>query len=347
MDTSSIASVVNFSSLSALAGAYTAGPKALGPHRHHGHAEAAQNASAPGADTPTLRYQRSERAGLYIVTQEGDVVALRIKVRDSVAATSTESTGDGTQVGELAIAARSSMKISFHVEGDLNAAELAAIGHVVDQVGALADQFFAGDVPAAFAAAQNFDIDGSQLAKVGLRLAVRESVTYSGPMPLAAATTPPAATPSQTPAVPTSPAETPADSSADAGASAAAAADTASTAAADAESTAAAPEAPVAPAEAPPPAAPATAVGSAVATIAGFLHQLLGALGTQPTPAGSGSQVSLSMSLKLQLFAATVAQVAIAAPPAISSASADGQQLVGDTLDALAAAHDAPLSTNA
>src|SRR6185369_16803420 len=155
---------------------------------------ALKTTDAADDSTAMLHYRRTERAGLSIVTQEGDVVRLRIKVRDSLDAAASDATGDSTQVAQLSVDSRSSMKISFHVDGDLNADELAAIQDVVQQVGALADQFFAGDVPAAFAAAQDLNIDSWQLAKVGLRLSVRESVTYSGPA-LAASTPAPAPAP--------------------------------------------------------------------------------------------------------------------------------------------------------
>src|SRR6185369_11865822 len=163
---------------------------------------ALKTTDAADDSTAMLHYRRTERAGLSIVTQEGDVVRLRIKVRDSLDAAASDATGDSTQVAQLSVDSRSSMKISFHVDGDLNADELAAIQDVVQQVGALADQFFAGDVPAAFAAAQDLNIDGSRLAKVGLRLSMRESVTYSGPALSAPAPSTPA--PARTPIAPVS-----------------------------------------------------------------------------------------------------------------------------------------------
>ncbi len=185
MDTTSIGAVANLLSFAQVTG--SPAPTTRAPARSHACQGGASQCS-PTADDPaaTLSYQRTERAGLYIVTKEGDVVRLRIKVSDSLNATASSGTTDGTQVAQLAVDARSSVKISFHVDGDLNANELDAIRGVVEQVGALADQFFAGDVPAAFAAAQDLNIDGSQLAKVGLRLSVRESVTYRGPALVAA-----------------------------------------------------------------------------------------------------------------------------------------------------------------
>lgn len=148
MDTTSIGSVVNLFSFAQVTGSPAPTTRAPAPNQdcHGGSRQCSQTADDSAA---TLRYRRTERAGLYIVTQEGDVVRLRIKVRDAMDATASSGTDDGTQVAQLAVDARSSVKISFHVDGDLNAEELDAIRNVVEQVGALADQFFAGDVPAA------------------------------------------------------------------------------------------------------------------------------------------------------------------------------------------------------
>ncbi len=348
MDTSSIGSVANLLSFSQVTG--SPAPPTRGPaHGHHCHGGAPQCSQTADDSAATLSYRRTERAGLYIVTQEGDVVRLRIKVRDAMDATASSGTDSGTEVAQLAVDARSSVKISFHVDGDLNADELAAIRNVVEQVGALADQFFAGDVPAAFAAAQDLNIDGAQLAKVGLRLSVRQSVTYSGPALAVAAK--PAPAPEQTPALPVStpPSSTAGNDTSPVATEPVASAPDASTSTADVP--AAIDDAPTPPStdSAPttaPPAATSVA-GSALTTIADFLHQLLGALGAPAPSADSTSQLSVSLSLKLRIFAATVAHLTIVAPPAADGTEQKAAPLVGDTLDALAAAHDPPLSASA
>ena len=341
MDTTSIGSVANLFSFANVTG--SPAPTIRLPGRSHDcHGNAPPCSQAADDSAATLRYRRTERAGLYIVTQEGDVVRLRIKVSDSVTASTSDGTDAGTQVAQLAVDARSSVKISFHVDGDLNAGELDAIRDVVEKVGALADQFFAGDVPAAFAAAQDLNIDGSQLAKVGLRLSVRESVTYGGPALAAAAPAAPAPTPAppaSVPAVSTTGDDAPPPAKPAPSTSSPADAPAASDATANVPSTDPAP-APVTP-------APTSVAGNALATIGDFLHQLLAVLGPQTVPSHGGTQASLSLSLKLRIFAATVAHLTIAAPPATDGADGKTAPLVGDTLDALAAAHDPPLSASA
>jgi hypothetical protein len=342
MDTSGIGSVANLLSFAQVTGSRA--PTTRVPGGTDCQAGAPQCSQTAADSAATLRYQRTERAGLYIVTQEGDVVRLRIKVSDSASAAPSDGTGDGTQVAQLAVDAHSSVKISFHVDGNLNADELDAIRSVVEQVGTLADQFFAGDVPAAFAAAQDLNIDGSQLAKVGLRLSVRESVTYSGPALHVASTPGPA--PAPTPALPAS---TTPSSVAGSDAPPPVATEPPASALDPAISTADAPAAtdavPTNPSTDPAP--PTSVAGNALATIADFLHQLLSALGAPAAPSDGASQPSISLSLKLRIFAATVAHLTIAAPPATDGSEQKAAPLVGDTLDALAAAHDPPLSASA
>ena len=102
-----------------------------------------------------------------------------------------------------------------------------------------------------------------------------------------------------------------------------------------------------APAPAPTTPPPTSVAGNALATIADFLHQLLAALGAPAAPSDGASQPSVGLSLKLRIFAATVAHLTITAPLPADDSDRKAAPLVGDTLDALAAAHDPPLSASA
>jgi hypothetical protein len=303
-------------------------------------------AAAPTA--ATLRYRRAERTALYIQTQEGDVVRLRIEVRDGAVA--TLSGDDGTALAEISVDARSSTKISFHVDGDLNADELAAIRSVIEQASGLAQEFFAGDLPKAFAAAQGLDIDASQLAKVGLRLGVREQVTYSAArLP----TGPAAVAPAPTAAPPSVPAALPAPAVEPAAPVAVATPTTTDAAPAPAPETA--PLAQTAPPETPPPrdateptpaarpALPALDLATgALATIADFLDRLLEVFDAAPADSSAGS---IDLSLKLKIFQSAVFHLSVSQPAAAAD-STSALPLVTETLDALAAAR-APLDARA
>lgn len=277
-----------------------------------------------------LRYRRSERTALYIETQEGDVVRLKISARDSMRATGHSTDAEGATVAELSVSARSSVKIRFSVEGDLNAEELAAIRSVVDQAGALAAEFFAGDAPQAFATAAGLEIDGAQLARVGLRLAVHERLAYSargayGPAPSLPAPTAAAAVagqpqPTLEPPAAAAPLETPA---------AAPAAEPAPTV--EPPSTAEA-----APADEPAPAAePQDTSSRALATIGEFLAALLDSLAA-PSEADGTAEPSLALSLKLRVFQSVALTLAATELAPVEPEPSTGLPLLADTLDALA-----------
>jgi len=300
-------------------------------------------ACAGETSVAALRYRRSERAALYIETQEGDVVRLRIKVRSALDARVSQAEGE-VDLGEVRVNARSAVKIRFSVEGELNAEELAAIRSVVAQAGGLAAELFAGDVPAAFASATGLEIDGAQLARVGLRLGVREHLTYSArgshraapaPLPAPASGQPEPAPSEPTTSAPTATTPPPAS-----------AAPEASPGDAVEATDGPAEPAPIEPAsaDAPMSAAPRDSTLAVLDTIAKFIAHLLDSL-TEPPPAADADAPSIALSLKLRVFKAvtlTLAATQVSAP----EEPASGVPLLADTLDALAA-HEEPLDARA
>jgi hypothetical protein len=300
---------------------------------------------AAPAESATLRYRRTERTALYIETQEGDVVRLRIKVRDAVNG-STRTDGSDNPTTELAVNMRSSVKIRFSVEGNLSADELAAIESVVTQAAELAEDFFTSGVQDAFATAAGLDIDGDTLAHVGLKLSVRERLTYSasGVYQLPPAGAPEAPTPPASAPVEDAPAPVAAPPAAEApvGEVSAPPATPEEPAPMD---TPAAEDAPV---TVPTPTAPpATVAVNALATIAEFIRDLLEVLAAPPADGEGTTAASVDMSLRLRIFQSVVRNVAAVDRPAPGDTdSAAGAPLVADTLDALAARHQ-PLDTRA
>jgi hypothetical protein len=283
------------------------------------HAPGAQNGAA-------LSYRRSERTTLFITTQEGDTVQLKIKTREAATADAAEFEAGDKLLRELTLSTENTTKISFVVNGNLNADELAAINSVIEQAGSLAQDFFDGDLDNAFAAAQALDINGTQLANVGLRMSVREQLTYSTlALPRPAATPPPVSSnvssapaagpvaereqlPSATGATDTSVANTPNPAVA---------------------------SVPATPINEQPP-----VMVNALDLIKGFLNNLLERL-ESTAPAASGS-ARLDLSLKLKIFQSTLTAAA-AVTPSSNDARAPLPPLVPDTLDALAARQEPPL----
>lgn len=121
------------------------------------------------------KYKKSEHTALFIETQEGDVVRLDFRARDSAQLRASQ----GTDGSEIRFRAESSTKLAVDVRGDLNAEEMEAIQATIAQAADLADDFFDGDVAAAFGAAAELDIDGDQLARVKLNMRSVERLTYT------------------------------------------------------------------------------------------------------------------------------------------------------------------------
>lgn len=166
-----------------------------------GAAEAKDEADA----SAKLSYRRSEGTSLFIKTQEGDTVELKITVRQSTSLAATQKQDGEQTTTAVEKAATLSARISFEVDGELNEEERAAIESVIGQVGQLAQQFFDDDVAGAFDAAAALKVDASQLASVGLKLSLREQMTYTSKglpanvIPLPTATPVPAANTSASP----------------------------------------------------------------------------------------------------------------------------------------------------
>lgn len=131
------------------------------------------------ASAAALEYRRAERTRLQIRTQEGDIVDLKFRVKDSLSARSATVENGETTLAELSVTARSTTRLKISVKGDLNADELAAIQSIVEQAGALANEFFAGGTAEAAALASSLELNPDQLDQVRLRLSLRERLTYT------------------------------------------------------------------------------------------------------------------------------------------------------------------------
>lgn len=117
-----------------------------------------------------------ERFSLDVLTAEGDRVSIRFKslsVTEVAAAKVSNENGSATAV-QASVISRGRFKVE--VDGDLNDAERAAIGNLLDKVDAIAADFFGGDVQAAFTAAARVGLDSSALSAFDLRLSYSRSM---------------------------------------------------------------------------------------------------------------------------------------------------------------------------
>lgn len=149
---------------------------------------AAAQAQSVAQDTAVaggVRFSQTQKQKLEIVTQEGDTVRLSLRSRVEVSAGGLASTASDGGIGTTnnlaaAVTVVSSGKFQISVDGHLNDDELAAIREVLTKVEALAEDFFQGNVQAAFAAAAQLDIDAGQLASVALDLSLKQRLRVSG-----------------------------------------------------------------------------------------------------------------------------------------------------------------------
>jgi hypothetical protein len=109
-----------------------------------------------------------QKTTLQFVTQEGDVVQLKLRSRTALDMAGAAGSGADGVVAAGSARVIAGSRLAIHVQGNLNDEEMAAIQDVLTQVEDLAAQFYSGSVDAAFAAASALSIDGSQLAAVAL-----------------------------------------------------------------------------------------------------------------------------------------------------------------------------------
>lgn len=117
----------------------------------------------------------SQRSTIRVRTQEGDLVRLDLRRRESLVASdvSVQSENGAFSSTEVEVSSRS--RLVFSVRGDLNDAELEAIRNVFSQAETVADDFFGGDLQAAFEASSALSFDTEQLSAVSLKFRERLS----------------------------------------------------------------------------------------------------------------------------------------------------------------------------
>jgi hypothetical protein len=269
---------------------------------------AAAGAAQSVAVAEAAREVKRERFSLDILTTEGDKVSIRFKslnVTEVAAAQVSNDSGTTTAV-EAHVISRGRFKVE--VDGDLNDAERAAIGNLLDKVDDIATDFFGGDVQAAFSAAARVGLDSDTLSAFSLRMSYSKSMAAAQAYAKTAAL-PTSATPAQAPA--TTPTTT----------------TTTTTTTPAAETPAPAKVADVAPAttasESTTPApAPATDAPSARQTIASFAKDVLARLST----AGENSSAKFSLRWKVEFLLTAIESVSTT-PAQTETTDALGQAL--------------------
>ncbi len=115
-----------------------------------------------------------QRSSIRIRTQEGDVVTLDLRRRESFSAEDVALQGSNGSFTSTEVSVSSRSKLVFSVKGDINEQELAAIQGVFEQAETIANDFFGGDLAKAFDAASGLSYDAEQLSRVSLKFRERE-----------------------------------------------------------------------------------------------------------------------------------------------------------------------------
>ncbi len=143
------------------------------------------------ASVLSVDMRSKQRSTIRIRTQEGDVVRFDLKRVDRLSANDRAVADDDGFMSLTEVEMSSRTRLMMRVKGDINENELGAIRNVFAQAEAMANEFFDGDVAAAFAMAQGLDFDAEQLARVNMRfrsqqvsnVAYRETVVQRAPEP--------------------------------------------------------------------------------------------------------------------------------------------------------------------
>jgi hypothetical protein len=130
--------------------------------------EAARNvessATVLSADT-----RLQQRSTIRIRTQEGDIVRFDLRFAERFSAKDVAMTDGDMMFASTQVEVSSRTRMALKVNGDLNEAELAAVQKVFAQAESIANEFFNGDLAAAFDMAAGLEYDTEQLARVGMR----------------------------------------------------------------------------------------------------------------------------------------------------------------------------------
>jgi hypothetical protein len=126
-------------------------------------------------------YSRSESVDLQVLTQDGDRITLSYSsaFSSSQSASAAFARNDGVSAVAASFSSSSSSSLSFSlsIEGHLDQGEQQALNDLLLQIEELADEFFGGDLNAAFELALELDMDFTELAAMSLDL--NQSTTQS------------------------------------------------------------------------------------------------------------------------------------------------------------------------
>ncbi len=143
----------------------------------------ASSSSAPQSAAQTTRaaseslyYNQSRSFDMQVKTRDGDLVTIKVNGEESFSSSAFAASADGVSVSGFDAQYSNSSSFSFSVEGELDKDELAALNDLFSQVNDVADNFYGGDVEAAFGQAMDVGYDASELAGFAVNMRRTEVV---------------------------------------------------------------------------------------------------------------------------------------------------------------------------
>jgi hypothetical protein len=118
----------------------------------------------------SLDYRERNSFKFELTTADGDTVKIRINQQESYSAAYGQANRGGLQLSASGFEHNVDSRFKLEVDGHLDDDELAAISDLMGQVGELSEQFFAGDLGAAFQQAQSLGYDTSEISSFSLNL---------------------------------------------------------------------------------------------------------------------------------------------------------------------------------
>ncbi|MCG5535133.1 DUF5610 domain-containing protein [Ectothiorhodospira mobilis] len=135
----------------------------------------------PPATPTTLqmaeRYQQARSLDLALTTRDGDQVRIRFRQQEGSQVQAGAMAQGEASAAWLEVSRHQETGYRFSVEGELDEGERQAIQALVQDVTALAGEFFNGDIQAAFARVDDLRFDGGELA--AMRLDMTRTEQYS------------------------------------------------------------------------------------------------------------------------------------------------------------------------
>ena len=131
------------------------------------------------AQSNALFFSQDNQFDMEVITQDGDKVTIHVGAGESLDFRSASQVTPRGSISGFSLEQSSYYEISFSVEGDLDAGELAALNDLFSQVNEIADSFYSGNVGEAFEQALAVGYDSDELAAFAVNMTHSEVVAVA------------------------------------------------------------------------------------------------------------------------------------------------------------------------